>query len=179
MEFDGFCAVHHWAEATARVLVSFNVILLFTNVPTELAINVACRWLLEDETLKDMTFLTVGHIIMLLQLCLDATYMSFQGYYYRQSFGTAMGSPVSVTAANLVTEEIEESSLTSFHPPPTSGKDMWMTHVRLFQQTLCPAQQCERSHLVHGGEVEGWHPSFSGCSSNPRFGWHIQDFCLL
>ena len=34
---------------------------------------------------------------------------------FRQKFGTAMGSPVSVSVANLVMEDIEEHALTSFN----------------------------------------------------------------
>ena len=48
-----------------ETLVSFDVVLLFTNVPMELAINVACRRLLEDDTLEDRTLLTVDQIITL------------------------------------------------------------------------------------------------------------------
>ena len=68
-----------------EVLVSFDAVSLFTNVPTELAINVARKRLLQDDTLEVRTLLMADQIISLLQLCLDATYMSFQGSYYRQS----------------------------------------------------------------------------------------------
>ena len=54
----------------------------------------------------------------LLLLCLDATFLSFQGKMYQQVHGTAMGSPVLVVIANLVMEDIEERQLSTFHPPP-------------------------------------------------------------
>lgn len=85
-----------------EVLVSFDVV--FTNVPKELAINVARRRLTEDETLEDRTCLDVDQIITLLCLCLEAMY---RGSYYRQSFGTAMDSLLSFMVANLVMEERE------------------------------------------------------------------------
>ena len=44
-------------------LVSFNVVSLFTNVPTDLAIDVAHSRLERDESLPDRTTLTVGSII--------------------------------------------------------------------------------------------------------------------
>ena len=66
--------------------------------------------------------MTVDQIIALLQFCLDATYVSFRGSYYHQSFGTAMGSPVLVIVTNIVMEEIEESALASFDPPPRFWK---------------------------------------------------------
>ena len=70
-----------------------------------------------DEELKDRTALEVNEIVMLLRLCLDATFVCFRKKYYQQTFGTAMGSPVSVTVANLVTEEIEKTALSTFHLP--------------------------------------------------------------
>jgi hypothetical protein len=46
-----------------EVLVSFDVVSLFTNIPTDLAIDVARRRLLADETLPDRTNLTVDSLI--------------------------------------------------------------------------------------------------------------------
>ena len=80
-------------------LVSFDVISLFTNVPIGLAVSVARQSLEADETLYDQTSLSVENIISLLELCLNATFLVFRGSFCRQTFGTAMGSPVSVTVA--------------------------------------------------------------------------------
>ena len=74
-----------------ELLVSFDVVSLFTNVPTDLAIHVACRQLSVDDTLDERTCLGVDDIISLLELCLGATFLSFRGVFYQQSFGTAMG----------------------------------------------------------------------------------------
>ena len=99
-------------------MVSFDVVSLFTKIPTKLAIDVAHRRQEKDETLSDRTTLTVDNIIVLLDLCLKATYLMYRGCCYQQIFGTAMGSPVSVTVANLVMELIEERALSTFDPPP-------------------------------------------------------------
>ena len=48
----------------------------------------------------------VEDIVSLLELCLNATYLSFRGSFYQQCFATAMGSPVSGTVANLVMETV-------------------------------------------------------------------------
>jgi 3D (Asp-Asp-Asp) domain-containing protein len=37
----------------------------------------------------------------------------FEGCYYQQVFGTAMGSPVSAVIANLVMEDVEQRALAS------------------------------------------------------------------
>ena len=53
----------------------------------------------------------------LLEFCLSATFLSFRGGIYQQTFGTAMGSPVSVTIANLVMEDVEEKALATTDIP--------------------------------------------------------------
>ena len=101
-----------------EILVSFDVVSLFTNVPTKLAIQVARQRLEDDSNLTDRTALSIDNIICLLEFCLDATYSSFRGKYYQQIFGTAMGSPVSVTVANMVMEYVEQRALSSFDYQP-------------------------------------------------------------
>ena len=127
--------------ASDEVLASFDVVSLFTKVPTELAIDVARRHPEEDETLSDRTNLTVNNIIVLLDLCLKATYLMYRGCYYQQIFGTAMGSPVSVTVANLVMEAIEERALSTFDPPPR----VWKRYVD-DAVTAFPVEEIQNFH---------------------------------
>ena len=47
----------------------------------------------------------------LLSFCLKATNLTFRGGFYKQIFGTAIGSPVSVVAANRVIEDVEQKAL--------------------------------------------------------------------
>ena len=101
-------------QLNQEVLVSFDVVSLFTNVPTDLAVRVAKEKLEQDDTLHEHTYLDLDNIISLLELCLNATYLQFQQNVYQQIQGTAMGSPVSVTVAILV---MEERALESFHTP--------------------------------------------------------------
>ena len=99
-------------------LVSFDVVSLFTRVPTTRAIQVTRERLLGDLSLSDRTSLTVEDICSLLKLCLEATYLSFRGKIYQQVHGAAMGSPVSVVVTNLVMEDIEQKALSTFHTTP-------------------------------------------------------------
>ena len=103
---------------STEVLVSFDVVSLFTRVPTPLAVRVSRKRLENDPTLPQRTSLSVDEICSLLNLCLEATYLMFDGQVYQQVHGTAMGSPVSVIVANLVMEDIQERALSSFHAPP-------------------------------------------------------------
>jgi hypothetical protein len=57
--------------------------------------------------------LYVEDIIDLLSFCLKTTYFVFEGCYYQQVFGTAMGSPISAVIANLVMEDVKQRALAS------------------------------------------------------------------
>ena len=57
-------------------------------------------------------------------ICLRSTYFVFQGQYYEQTEGAAMGSPLSPIIANIYMEHFETRAFeTAPHPLP-SGRDM-------------------------------------------------------
>ena len=74
-QFSTFIATQEIAHEES--LVSFDVVSLFTRVPTSLAIQVAKERLESDTHLAERSFLTVTEIITLLKFCLDATYLAF------------------------------------------------------------------------------------------------------
>ena len=124
-EFATFIAGQSLPNGT--VLVSFDVVSLFTNVPVDLAVKVAHERLSLDTSLVERTALSAEQVVNLLRFCLDATFLAYRGEFYQQTFGTAMGSPVSVTVTNLVMEDVEERALSTYSSPPPFGKGMWMT----------------------------------------------------
>ena len=77
--------------AKDEVLVSFDVVSLFTNVPVGEALHVIQETLREDESLRDRTPLSAGRIAELLEMCQKSTYFSYGGYFYEQTQGAAMG----------------------------------------------------------------------------------------
>ena len=87
---------------------------LFTNVPVSLAVDVSHRRLQADDSLPSRTNLNVLELTQQLEFCLSATYLSFRGQVFQQIDGTAMGSPVSVSVANIVMEDVEERALASY-----------------------------------------------------------------
>ena len=124
-----------------EVLVSFDVVSLFTTIPVNLALQVARQRLEADDTLSDRTTLNVAEIMSLLSLCLNATFFRFREVFYQQIFGTPMGSPVSVVMANLVMEDIEDRALISFPTPPR----FWKRYVDdVF--SVVPRKQIARLH---------------------------------
>ncbi|XP_076301439.1 uncharacterized protein LOC143219320 [Lasioglossum baleicum] len=89
-------------------LVSLDVTALFTNVPIDLAIKVLdSRW----EEIKEHTSIGRNDFLQAVKFVLEANVFMFNGIYYKQVFGTAMGSPISPVIANLVMEELEQVSI--------------------------------------------------------------------
>ena len=107
-------------------LTSYDVSTLFTSVPIDPALKIIKDLLVKDPTLKDRTVIVIDDIILLLEICLKNTYFSFQGQFFEQVEGAAMGSPVSPIVANLYMEYLEQKALSTAPHPPGSGAGMWM-----------------------------------------------------
>ena len=129
-------------------MVSFDVVSLFTKVPTDLAIRVARQRLAEDPSLPERSALAPDEVISLLKFCLVATYLAYRGEVYQQVYGTAMGSPVSVTVANLVMEDVEQRALNACAFPPA----FWKRYVD-DTFTVLPKGQVQQFH-AHLNSIE-------------------------
>ncbi|XP_077516597.1 uncharacterized protein LOC144127356 [Amblyomma americanum] len=100
------------------LMVSFDVKSLFTSVPVDLAVDVCGAALHSDKKLGERTPFEALDQLRLLKFCLENTYFVFRGTFYKEVHGTAMGAAISVTAANLTLEAIEDQALASFQPRP-------------------------------------------------------------
>jgi hypothetical protein len=69
------------------ILVSFDVVSLFTMVPIEEALRLLSRHIVET-------------ILRLFSHVLTFSFFSFNGKFYKQTDGVAMGSPLSSVIAN-------------------------------------------------------------------------------
>ena len=110
---------------TDDIMVSFDVVSLFTKVPVEEALNAISSRLQEDETLEERTSLSSGEVCKLTSLCLKSTYFQFKDSFYEQLEGVAMGSPLSLIVANLLMETFEDQALRSAALAPK----MWLRYV--------------------------------------------------
>ena len=113
--------VKHITLAPGECLSSYDVSALFTSVPVDSALNIIKDLLEKGHTLKERTVMAVSDIILLLEFCLKNTYFSFQGQFYEQVEGAAMGFPVSPAVANLYMEYLEQKVLSTAPNPPDSG----------------------------------------------------------
>nr|VZI11611.1 unnamed protein product [Spirometra erinaceieuropaei] len=97
-----------------EVMVSFDVISLFTSIPHALAIDTIDGFLREKYDETDQQLKRV-HIIELLELCLK-TFFTFNGQVYEQKKGTPMGSPLSGLIAEAVLQRLERLVFSSYPP---------------------------------------------------------------
>ena len=99
-------------------MVSYDVTALFTSVPIPPALKIIEEKLIKNKDLQQRTNMSIKHIIKLLEFCLRNTYFVFQGQYYEQVEGAAIGSPLSLIVANIYMEHFETKALeTAPHPP--------------------------------------------------------------
>ncbi|XP_072181377.1 uncharacterized protein [Diadema setosum] len=98
-----------------EVLVSFDVVSLFTNTLINQSIQIVKDRLQKDSELHKRTNLSLDDIIKLLEFILSTTYFSFDGKIYRQKYGAAMGSHVSPIVANIYMEYLKKEAIASAH----------------------------------------------------------------
>ena len=70
------------------ILVSFDVVSLYTKIPVDEAIA----------TIIDLMNVDVAKLV---EVCLKSTFFTFQQIFYEQIEGVAMGSPLSPIVANI------------------------------------------------------------------------------
>ena len=99
-------------------IISYDVTALFTSVPINPVLKIIKHRLANDHELHKRTTMSVSHIINLLEFCLNSTSFVYQGQFYQQTEGAAMGSPLSPIVANIFMEKFEEEALaTAPHLP--------------------------------------------------------------
>jgi hypothetical protein len=91
------------------MLISFDVVSLFTKIPLNEAIQVINE-VADPQTAK------------LAEVCLKSTFFSFQGEFFEQTSGVAMGSPLSPIVANLYMEKFEKIALETYPLKPSRWK---------------------------------------------------------
>lgn len=87
------------------VLISLDVVNLFTNIPKSLVVNIIKeRW----PIISTYTTVSLEIFIEMVNLSFETSYFCFDNTFYKQTDGTAMGSPASPILANIVMEDLVE-----------------------------------------------------------------------
>ncbi|XP_055853213.1 uncharacterized protein LOC129916968 [Episyrphus balteatus] len=90
-----------------HVLVSFDVVSLFTNIPIQLALELVEKsW----NIIKDHTRIPKSKFLEILRFCvIDNNYLEYDKIFYQQKQGVPMGSPASPILADIVMEALLDS----------------------------------------------------------------------
>ena len=138
--------------ADDELVVSFDVVSLFTSIPIDMAIDVIQQKLEGSDDSRNHTQLTKGQILDLLSFLLHNSYFVFE------VSGCAMGSPVSAVIAELVMQEVEEKALETSPVQPKwwrryvddSNACIKRDGVEVFSQ---PLKLDKREHSVYSGDA--------------------------
>ena len=99
---------------TNDILVSFDIVSLFTNVPVQDTLNIIRK---SDRISTNL--------LPLIEHCLTSTYFQFQGEFFEQTSGAAMGSPILPIIANIFMEHFENQILKNASLKPS----IWFRYV--------------------------------------------------
>jgi len=123
--------------AEPDVLISLDVVSLFTNVPLDLAISsVSDRW----NHIQNYTHIPKNEFLTAVKFVLTSTYFLFNKIIYKQTYGTPMGSPLSPIIADFVMQDLEVSCLNSIN--------CQITFYHRFVDDIVMAAPCNEIDLI-------------------------------
>ena len=99
-----------------EILVSFDVISLFTNIPLKTALElIAAKW----DIIKEHTNIKKGKFLELVRFCIiDNNYLVYGKKTYQQKDGMPMGNPASPIIADIILEDLLDSCLEKLTTKP-------------------------------------------------------------
>ena len=113
-------ANYHGVITPNTLLVSLDVSALYTNIPNEEGRRAVARWLTKY---RPAALIREGEpsnktVLTLLKMVLELNNFDFNGEHFLQVGGTAMGTRVAPTLANLFMADFEERFVYTYHTQP-------------------------------------------------------------
>ena len=127
---DSFSFVNEFNSLTFsdKFLISFDVESLFTNIPLDETIDIAINLIFKN---KPSFPICKSDLKQLFSFATSQTHFLFNGNFYDQVDGVAMGSPLAPVLANLFMGFHEQSWLTNYNGPKV------LYYRRYVDDTLC------------------------------------------
>ena len=117
--------IHQVEKKQGDIMVSFDVVSLFSCAPIPEAVS-HLRVLLEgDIALHERTKLPVSTIISLVEFCMESTFFQYEDNIYQHKSGAPMGSPLSPLMANIFMDKLE-GNLTA---EDKGGPRVWLRYI--------------------------------------------------
>ena len=115
----------HTHTHTHSYIVTMDVSSLYPNIDHGEGVA-ACREALERRTNKSVPSEVIADLIV---FTLKSNTLSFDGNYYHQIKGAAMGTPMAVSFANLFMSKFETNLLQDYRKEYHRGPAMWIRYI--------------------------------------------------
>ena len=135
------------------ILVSFDVVSLFTNVPLDFSINIIADNVYKQDSTPGYDKKTFKK---LMEIATSGVFM-YQEKYFRQIDGVTMGSPLGPTIANFCLAYFEEKLVkdkSSNTPSPPSSPSLYLRYV---DDIFCVFRS-DSSHKLFLSKLNNLHP---------------------
>ena len=122
--FDFVNRISKLISKEGEVMVSFDIVSLFTNIPTLETIEIILnRAYTDNDLFHGMDRETLKKLLI---ICTQESHFQFNGKFYDQKDGVAMGSPLSPLFANIFMDEFEHKHMDKLKE---LGVATWMRYV--------------------------------------------------
>ena len=107
---DFISSIQNYKLQKDEYLVSFDVSSLFPSIPIPETMDLLEDWLISNDEPEHV----VREYLILTRLCMNQNAFQFNNQYFSQTFGTAMGNPLSPFLANLFMSHFETKAASLF-----------------------------------------------------------------